>query len=282
VGRLDGKVALITGAARGQGRSHAVRLAEEGASVVAVDSCAGPDPGTHPWMAYGLATEDDLAETVSRVESAGGKVAAILGDVRALDSMEQAVEEAVARFGGLDIVSANAGISPLGPESWLADDRQWDDVYQVNLLGVRNTCKAAVPAMIRGQRGGSITVTSSLAGTRGGYGLSDYCATKWGVIGFAMSLALEVAPYGIRVNVIAPGSVDTDMLGSPDLLRRMRPDLEHPTKEDVAPVLAEMNLLSVPWVEPVDVSNALVFLSSDEARYITGVVLPVDAGMSVK
>jgi len=280
MGRLDGKVAFITGVARGQGRSHARRLAQEGASIIATDFCGGKE--AYPWMTYEMATEDDLAETARLVESEGGSILATRADVRDFESLERAVQEGVERFGAIDVVSANAGISPFGPETWKNDDRQWNDVYSVNLLGVRNTCKAAVPAMITAGRGGSITVTSSGAGLRGAYGLSDYCATKWGVIGFATSLAKEVAPYNIRVNVIAPGTVDTDMVQNPGLRKLFRPDLETPTKEDVAPVFQDMAILDVPWVDPVDISNALLFLASDEARFITGVVLPVDAGFSAK
>jgi (+)-trans-carveol dehydrogenase len=278
--RLDDRVALITGGARGQGRSHAIRLAEEGANIITVDACGGAD--AHPWMTYPMATEDDLAETARRVEALGRGVVARVGDVRDIASLSAAVEEGLAKFGHIDILSANAGISPFGPEAWRNDDKQWEDVYSVNLLGVRNTCKAVVPAMIDGGRGGAITITSSGAGLKGAYGLADYCSTKWGVIGFARSLANEVAPYGIRVNVIAPGTVNTDMVQNDGLRKLFRPDLEAPTREDVAPVFEQMSMLRIPWVEPVDISNALLFLSSDEARYITGVVLPVDAGISAR
>jgi (+)-trans-carveol dehydrogenase len=278
--RLEDKVAFITGAARGQGRSHAVRLAEEGANIIAVDSCGGGD--AYPWMTYPMATEEDLAETARRVEATGRGIVARVADVRDGATLTAAAEEGLAKFGHIDIVSANAGISPFGPETWRNDDGQWDDVYRVNLLGVRNTCKVVVPAMIDGSRGGSITVTSSGAGLKGVYGLSDYCSTKWGVIGFARSLANEVAPYGIRVNVIAPGTVNTDMVQNEGLRKLFRPDLENPTRDDVTPVFEEMSMLRVPWVEAVDISNALLFLASEEARYITGVVLPVDAGMSAK
>jgi (+)-trans-carveol dehydrogenase len=280
MGRLDGKVAFITGAARGQGRSHAVRLAREGAHIVAVDSCGGAD--AYPWMTYEMATEADLAETARLVEAAGVGIVARKGDVRQRDTLDGAVREALDKFGHIDIVAANAGISPFGPETWCNDDQQWNDVYEVNLLGVRNTCKAVVPAMIDAGAGGAITITSSGAGLRGVYGLSDYCATKWGVIGFARSLANEVAVHNIRVNVIAPGTVDTDMVQNEGLRRMFRPDLESPTRDDVAQYFEQMSMLPIPWVDPVDISNALLFLSSDEARYITGVVLPVDAGMSAK
>jgi SDR family mycofactocin-dependent oxidoreductase len=278
--RLEGKVAFITGAARGQGRSHAVRLAREGAHIIAVDSCGGAE--AYPWMTYAMATEADLAETARLVEAQGRGIVARVGDVRDIATLTAAVDEGLEKFGHIDILSANAGISPYGPESWLNEDSQWDDVYRVNLLGVRNTCKALVPSMIEGGLGGSITITSSGAGLKGAYGLADYCSTKWGVIGFARSLANEVAPYGIRVNVIAPGTVDTDMVQNPGLRKLFRPDLENPTRDDVAPVFEQMSMLKVPWVEPIDISNALLFLSSDEARYITGVVLPVDAGISAK
>lgn len=277
---MDGKVALITGAARGQGRAHAVRLAEEGAHIVAVDSCG--DAEAYPWMAYPMATGEDLAETARRVERTGRGIVARVADVREPATLAGAVEEGLTKFGHIDVVSANAGISPFGPEAWLNPDDQWEDVYRVNLLGVRNTCKAVVPSMIEAGRGGSVTITSSGAGLKGAYGLADYCATKWGVIGFARSLANEVAPYGIRVNVIAPGTVDTDMVQNDGLRKLFRPDLDHPTRDDVAPVFEEMSMLKVPWVEPIDIANALLFLSSDEARYITGVVLPVDAGIAAK
>jgi SDR family mycofactocin-dependent oxidoreductase len=275
---LDGKVAFVTGAARGQGRSHAVRLAEEGAHIIAIDACGGGD--AYPWMVYASATEADLAETARLVEAKGRGIVARKADVRDLASLQASVQEGIDKFGHLDIVSANAGISPFGPVTWENQQRQWDDVYQVNLLGVRNTCVAAVPAMIAGERGGSIIITSSGAGLGGAYGLSDYCATKWGVIGFAKSLAKEVGPHNIRVNVIAPGTVDTDMVQNDGLRKLFRPDLEAPTKEDVAPVFTQMAILDVPWVEPIDISNAVLFLASDEARYITSVVLPVDAGLT--
>ena len=195
-----------------------------------------------------------------------------------------AVAEGVAKFGRLDIVSANAGITPYtqNPETWNVSDERWNDVVDVNLAGVRNTVVAVVPAMIEAGNGGSIVVTSSGAGLKGVYGLSDYCSSKFGVIGLARSLANEVAPHNIRVNVIAPGTVSTDMVLNDGLFHMFRPDLESPTEADVAQVFTQMSMLPIPWVDPVDISNAVVFLASDEARYITGVTLPVDAGMSAK
>lgn len=280
MGRLDGKVAFITGGARGQGRSHAIRLAQEGADIVIVDSVGGED--AYPWMTYPMATREDLAETARQVESIGRGIVARVGDVREPATLEGAVQEGLDKFGHIDVVSANAGISPFGPETWLNDDRQWRDVIDVNLFGVRNTVKAVVPSMMAAERGGSIVITSSGAGLKGVYGLSDYCSSKFGVIGLARSLANEVAPHNIRVNVIAPGTVDTDMIQNPGLYRAFRPDLESPGRADVEQVFLQMAMLPVPWIEPVDVSNALLFLASDEARYITGQILSVDAGMSAK
>jgi len=280
MGRLDGKVAFITGGARGQGRSHAIRLAEEGASIIVVDSIGGAEP--YPWMTYPMATKDDLVETARRVEAIGQGIVAREADVRELGPLAAAVAEGVEKFGHIDVVCANAGISPFGPETWLNDDRQWRDVLDVNLLGVRNTVKATVPGMIEAERGGCIVITSSGAGLKGVYGLSDYCASKFAVIGLARSLANEVGVHNIRVNVIAPGTVDTDMVQNSGLYKAFRPDLENPGREDVERVFLGMATLPVPWVDPVDISNALLFLASDEARYITGQVLSVDAGMSIK
>lgn len=283
MGRLDDKVAFVTGGARGQGRSHARRLAEEGAHVILVDSVGGAD--AYAWnTAYPMATKADLVETARMVESTGRGVVAREGDVRDVESLRAAVAEGIDKFGRLDIVSANAGISPYtqNPETWNVTDERWNDVVDVNLLGVRNTLVATVPAMIEAGNGGAIVVTSSAAGLKGVYGLSDYCSTKFGVIGLARSLANEVAPHNIRVNVIAPGTVSTDMVLNDGLFRMFRPDLESPTAADVAPVFTQMSMLPIPWVDAVDISNALVFLVSDEARYITGVTLPVDGGISAR
>jgi (+)-trans-carveol dehydrogenase len=280
MGRVDDKVAFITGGARGQGRSHAVRLAQEGADIIVVDSIGASE--AYPWMSYPMATKEDLIETARLVEAQGRGIVAREGDVRDQSSLEDALREGLEKFGHVDIVSANAGISPFGPVTWLNDDRQWQDVLDVNLLGVRNTVRAVVPAMIEAERGGAIVVTSSGAGLKGVYGLSDYCASKFAVIGLARSLANEVAPHNIRVNVIAPGTVDTDMVQNDGLRKLFRPDLENPTKDDVMPLFMQMSMLPIPWVDPIDISNALLFLASDEARYITGQVLSVDGGMSAK
>ena len=238
MGRLEDKVAFITGGARGQGRSHALRLAQEGAHIIIVDSLGGTD--AYPWLTYAVATKEDLVETAKLVEATGRGVVAREGDVRDHGSLEDAVAEGIAKFGHIDIVCANAGISPVGPETWLNDDRQWNDVLDVNLFGVRNTLKATVPTMIETDRGGSIVVTSSGLGLKGAYGFSDYCASKFAVIGLARTLANEVAPHNIRVNVVAPGTVDTEMIQNPALYRAFRPDLENPGRDDVRQALIQI------------------------------------------
>ncbi len=279
MGKLEGRVALVTGAGRGQGRAHAIRLAQEGADVVAVDLAAP----AFPWSAYPMAGPGDLADTARLVKSEGRRVLALPVDVRDRAGMAAAVAEAEASLGVIDIVVANAGISPFGPKSWEITEEQWNDVLGVNLTGVWNTTSVVIPSMIRQGRGGSIVVTSSGAGLRAVPNLSDYCATKWGVIGFAKSLAQEVARYDIRVNVVAPGTVDTPMVQHEAMYRLFRPDLPNPGREDAGDLLRQrVSLMSEPWVEAVDVANAATWLATDDARFLTGVVLPVDLGVSIR
>jgi SDR family mycofactocin-dependent oxidoreductase len=280
MGRVEGKVALITGAARGQGRSHAVRLAAEGADIIAVDLVT---PDAYPWMAYRQASQDQLDETVATVEKMDRRIVARQGDVRDRASLQAGVDAGLEEFGHIDIVSANAGISPFGPESWNISAQQWADVLATNLTGVWNTTSVCIPPMIEAGRGGSIILTSSGAGTKGVPNLADYCASKFGVIGFMKSLANEVGRYNIRVNALTPGTVATDMVLNEGLYRLFRPDLENPTMDDAAAVFANtINLMPEPWVEPTDISNALLFLASDEARYVTGQVFGIDLGSSIK
>ncbi len=280
MGRVEGKVAFITGAARGQGRSHAVRLAEEGADIIAVDFVS---PDAYPWMTYRQAHPEQLDETVALVEKTGQRIVARQADVRDRVSLQAALDAGLEEFGQLDIVSANAGISPFGPESWNISQQQWDDVIATNLTGVWNTTSVCVPKLIEANRGGSIILTSSGAGTKGVPNLADYCSSKFGVIGFMKSLANEVARYNIRVNALTPGTVATDMVLNEGLYRLFRPDLENPTQEDAAEVFANVvNLMPTPWVETIDISNALLFLASEEARYVTGQVWGIDLGSSIK
>ena len=271
-GRVAGKVAFITGAARGQGRSHAVRLAQEGADIIAVDLCAQIDSVPFP-----MATPEDLAETVAQVEALDRRIVATQADVRDYAALKAALDDGVAGLGRLDIVSANAGICSYGRADVLPG-QTWQDIIDTNLTGVWHTAKAAIPYLIAGGRGGSIILTSSGGGIRAMENLVHYAASKHGVIGIMRTLALELGPHFIRVNALLPGTVNTPMIQNEPCYRLFRPDLDDPTVEDLTDRLTGRNSLPIRWVEPVDVSNALLFLASDEGRYITGVPLPIDSG----
>jgi SDR family mycofactocin-dependent oxidoreductase len=271
-GRVAGQVAFITGAARGQGRSHALRLAEEGADIIAVDLC-----GQLGSVAYPLATADDLAETVQLVEALDRRIVARQADVRDTASLDLALSEGVAELGRLDIVSANAGILSSGSLAELSV-QAWREMIDVNLSGVWRTCKVAIPHLIAGGRGGSIILTSSVAGLKSYANMAHYVSAKHGVTGLMKTLATELAPYRIRVNSLHPTQVDTDMIQNDIMYRLFRPDLENPSRADFAEASRATGLLPIDWVETADVSSALLFLASDEARYITGTALPVDAG----
>jgi (+)-trans-carveol dehydrogenase/(-)-trans-carveol dehydrogenase len=275
-GRVEGKVAFITGAARGQGRSHAVRLAEEGADIIAIDICEPIRDTPHSG-----ATEADLTETVKLVEALDRRIIATKADVRDLSAVQAAVDAGVAELGRLDIVAANAGISASPYETAALPEESWQDMIEVNLTGTWHTAKAAVQHLIAGGRGGAIVITSSTAGIKGFANVGHYVAAKHGLVGLMRTLALELAPRSIRVNSLHPTQVNTEMIMNEVTYRLFRPELEHPTREDFAEVSERMQALPIPWVEPIDVSNALLFLVSDEARYITGVALPVDAGATL-
>jgi SDR family mycofactocin-dependent oxidoreductase len=276
-GRVAGKVAFITGAARGQGRSHAIRLAQEGADIIAVDICEDV-----PGIPYPGPTEDDLAETAKQVEALDRRIVATKADVRDYPALKAAVDDGVAQLGRLDIVSANAGIGASPVKAWEMDDSTWQTMVDINLTGVWHAAKAAIPHLIEGGNGGSIILTSSAAGLQAYENIAHYVSAKHGVVGLMRTLALELAPHMIRVNSIHPTQVDTDMIQNEATYRLFRPDLEHPTREDFASASQSVNALPIPWVEPVDISNAVLFLASDEGRYITGVTLPVDAGTVIK
>jgi len=271
-GRVAGKVALVTGAARGQGRSHCLRLAEEGAAIIAVDICR--DFATAP---YPMASEVDLAETVRLVEGVGGRILARTVDVRDRAALEAVVAEGVARFGAIDVVSANAAMLNPAPYDQVSDEA-WRESLDVNVVGVYNSCVVALPSMIAAGRGGSIVLTSSCSGARGTLNLAHYSAGKHAVIGLMRSLAKEVAQHSIRVNAVLPTFVNTDMALNDTVVGLFRPDLEAPTVDDAMAGFYGQHLLPIPWIESVDISNALLFLASDEARYVTSVALPVDAG----
>jgi (+)-trans-carveol dehydrogenase len=275
-GRVEGKVAFITGAARGQGRSHAVRLAAEGAAIIAVDICRPIDSVPYP-----MATPQDLAETIRQVEALDRRIIAFQADVRDYAGLKQALDEGVAQLDGLDIVSANAGILSYGLAAEL-DEATWQDMIDVNLTGVWHTAKAAMPHLIAGGRGGSIILTSSGVTLKGTPNFAHYVSAKHGLVGLMRTLAIELAPHSIRVNSLHPTGVNTDMAHNELTYGLFRPDLEHPTVDDASATFQAMSALPLRWVEPADISNAVLFLASDEARYITGVPLPVDAGFAIK
>jgi SDR family mycofactocin-dependent oxidoreductase len=278
MGLLDGKVAFVTGAARGQGRSHAVRLAQEGADIIALDACATPG-----WLSYPLATEEDLARTVAEVEALDRRIVAGKADIRDLAAIASVLAHGLAELGGrLDIVAANAAIISWPRDTWAIDPAEFRELIDVTLTGTFLTVKAAVPPMIAAGNGGSIVLTSSGAAITAGKGLGDYKAAKAGVLALKDTLACELAEHFIRVNAICPTAVDTPMIQNEALHRAFRPDLESPGRDDVMAGFAQMNLLPIPWVAPVDVSNAIVWLCSDAARYVTGITLPVDAGNQLK
>src|SRR5882757_7322116 len=271
-GKLEGKVALITGAARGQGRSHAVRLAQEGADIIAVDICRQLDAVSYP-----MATREDLAETVTEVEALDRRIVATEADVRDVAALKAVVADGVAQLGGVDIVLANAGIAVFDPA--LPDATAFREVVEVNLFGVWNTVHAAAPTMIEQGRGGSIVLTASVMGLtgRGGSGNAGgdgYVASKHALVGLTRTWANWLAKHNIRVNSVHPTGVNTPMIVN-DVMQEALASLP-PGGPDLG------NLLDVPMVESVDVSNAIAWLVSDEARYVTGVALPVDAGVLAK
>lgn len=265
---LAGKVAFITGAARGQGRAEALRLAADGADIIAIDLCDQIESVPYP-----LATPDDLAATVKLVEETGKRIVALQADVRDEEALRAAVQAGVDQLGRLDIVVANAGIAPMqsGPDGWR-------DVIDVNLTGVHHTVEAAAPIMVEQGEGGSIVLISSAAGLigvgGGDRGSIGYTAAKHGVVGLMRAYANFLAPHSIRVNSIHPTGVDTPMINNEftrDWLRHVSEELNAPTDFG--------NALPVQVVQAEDIANAVAWLVSDQARYVTGVTLPVDAGI---
>jgi SDR family mycofactocin-dependent oxidoreductase len=276
-GRVEGKVAFITGAARGQGRSHAVRLAQEGADIIAVDICRAIDDVVYP-----ASTPADLAETVALVEARNRRIVAAEVDVRGHDALAAALAGGVDQLGRLDIVVANAGIGNAGNKLHKLPEHIWQDMIAINLTGVWHTVKAAVPHLLSGARGGSIILTSSVGGMKAHPHTGHYIAAKHGVVGLMRTFAVELGPHSIRVNSIHPTQVNTPMAMNDATFRLFAPHKEHPGPKDFAPISQMMHTLPIPWVEPEDVSNAVLFLASDESRYVTGVQLPVDAGCLLK
>ncbi|HEV3391464.1 MAG TPA: mycofactocin-coupled SDR family oxidoreductase [Solirubrobacteraceae bacterium] len=278
MGLVDGKVALVTGAGRGQGRSHALRLAAEGADVIAVDIAAN---GVET-ISYALASEEDLDSTVKEVESMGRRAVKAVADVRSLSELQQAADTGLSELGKIDIVCANAGIGSWAV-AWEMTEQQWKDMIDINLTGVFNTVRATLPSMVERGEGGSVVLTSSTAGLRAYANTAHYTAAKHGVIGLMKVLAQEAGPHRIRVNAVCPTTVRTPLVINDATFELFAPHLEHPTEDDVREPFESLNILpGVAWVEPSDVSDAVLFLCSDAAKFITGVALPIDAGNIVK
>ncbi|MFM8861852.1 MAG: mycofactocin-coupled SDR family oxidoreductase [Acidimicrobiia bacterium] len=270
-GRFEGKVVFITGAARGQGRSHARRFAAEGANVIAIDACAPVLPD----VSYEPATVEDLAETARLVEQEGRGIVTRVADVRDQSALDAAVAEGIDRFGRLDVIVANAGVASYHL-TWEVPEEHWATVLDVNLTGVWRTVKAGLPAMIEAGNGGAITFISSAAGLRGYSYLGHYAATKHGLVGLMRSLTLEVGQYDIRVNTIHPGAVDTVMGNDPDVRRIIAEDPR------TTAAYTGQRPLDGGAQKVEDISNALLWICSDEARMVTGIALPVDAGASMR
>ena len=278
MGTLQGKVAFITGAGRGQGRSHALRLAQEGADIIALDVCAD----AVETVPYGLATSADLEETVALVEATGRRIVAAEADVRDLGQVQKVVDAGLGELGRIDIVSANAGVGSWSV-SWEMSEQLWKDMIDVNLTGVFHTVRAALPSMVERGEGGSVVLTSSTAGLIGYQHTAHYTAAKHGVLGLMKVLAQELAPHHIRVNAVCPTTVNTPLVVNDATFELFAPDVANPGPDDVREAFAALNAMpDVPWIEPSDVSDAVAWLSSDAARYVTGIALPIDAGNVVK
>jgi SDR family mycofactocin-dependent oxidoreductase len=259
---LEGKTVLISGAARGQGRSHAVRFAREGAAVIGFDICADLESVPYP-----LATQADLEETKRLVKADGGRIVTATADVRDSRQVSQVIDAGIAEFGGIDIVLANAGILGAVGAAWEQDDQVFQDVIDINLVGVWRTIKLAAPALI--ERRGSVVLTSSGMGIKAGVNIASYVASKHGVVGLTRSLAKELAPHGVRVNAVLPGDTLTEMISN---------DFTSSNQDRFGMTTAPMG---IPWVEVNDITEAVLWLSSAAARYVTGILLPVDGGTAI-
>ncbi|MDT5410754.1 MAG: hypothetical protein QOG14_2974 [Mycobacterium sp.] len=277
-GRVEGKVAFITGAARGQGRAHAVRLAQEGADIIAVDICKKIDTVD----VIAASTPEDLAETADLVKGHNRRIVTAEVDVRDYDALKAAVDSGVEQLGRLDIIVANAGIGNGGQTLDKTSEADWTAMIDINLSGVWKSVKAGVPHILAGGRGGSIILTSSVGGLKAYPHCGHYVAAKHGVVGLMRTFAVELGAQNIRVNSVHPTNVNTPLFMNDDTMRLFRPDLENPGPDDMKVVGQLMHTLPIGWVEPEDIANAVLFLASDEARYVTGVTLPIDGGSCLK
>jgi SDR family mycofactocin-dependent oxidoreductase len=281
MGRFEGRVAIVTGGARGQGRAHAVALAAEGAAVAVCD-LGGPE-GVGAQIAsvpYGLGTADDLAETGRLLAETGTAHLVRRADVRSMADMDALVADTLAAFGQIDFLIANAGICSYSTLAAMTDDI-WRDMIDVNLTGCANSMRAVIPHMIDRGRG-RIVATASGAGRHGMANLSHYSASKWAVIGLVKSAALELAEHGITVNAVLPSTVDTEMVSHDAAARLFRPDLEHPTQDDLHAVLRRMNPMGITWLAPEEVTHGVLFFLGEEARHVSGSTLDIGAATNAK
>lgn len=268
--RFDDQVVVITGGAKGQGRNHALAFAREGARVVICD-IARQIPVAAP-----MGTLEQLHETAAMVQELGQPCVALEADARSSIDMRKVVEAATGEFGRVDVFVANAGVAAFGPFVEMSDE-MWHEIVSVNLGGVATSIRAVIPSMVAGRRG-RIIATSSAVGREGGPNNANYAASKWGVIGFVKSVAIELAPRGITVNAVSPMSVSTDMCHNDKTYTLFRPDLAAPTEDDVRDTFSTLNPMGVPWLECDDVTSAVMWLASEEARYVTGVALDIGGG----
>jgi SDR family mycofactocin-dependent oxidoreductase len=277
MGSFDGRVAFITGAARGQGRAHAVALAREGADIVVSDFF-----GELESVRYPLPGRSDLEETVKLVEAEGRRCISGEADVRDLDVLEDLVARALDEFGRIDIALANAGIATTaGRPVYETTVETWSQVLDINLTGVFNTIRAVGPGMVE-RRYGRIIATTSMMGRTGAPNMAGYVSAKWGVIGLVKCAAHDFAPHGVTVNAIAPGNVDTPMIQNEAVRKLMRPDLENPTREDSAAAFQRLHVIPTPWVQPEEISRAVLYLAAEEAGNVSGTVMSIDAGASAR
>ncbi len=274
-GMLEGRVALVTGGARGMGRSHALGLAAAGADVVLLDACAPMASAAYP-----MATEVDLAETAAAVRARGRRAVTHVADVRDAAAVQAVVDVTVEAFGRLDIAVANAGVSHMGTID--ADDPAlFREVVDVNLVGTFHTFRAAAPAMVAAGWGRLVGV-SSMMGRATNPTLSAYSSSKWGVIGLVKAAAYDLAAHGVTVNAVAPGNIATPMVLNETMYRMMRPDLDDPGPDDLAPVMTGLHAQPVPWLEPEEVTRAVLYLVDPAAQHVTGTVMDVSAGASAR
>lgn len=275
MGKLDGKTVFLTGGARGQGRSHAVTLAAEGARIVMMDNLVVD----LPYQPYPGGSPEEYEETQAMLKAIGHPYLAFVGDTRNPDDLDAAVKAAVAEFGGIDVVVAQAAVA-LGLHKIIETEHAaWNQIIDINLTGTFNTIKAVLPAMVA-QRSGRVIATSSIGGRRGGSNTSGYTASKWGVIGLIKTVANEYGEYGITANAVCPTNVNSPMLHNQDTYDRFVPDVEHPTREQAEARMAAMHPMRLPYIEPSDVSQAILWLASDAARYVSGIALDVSLGSS--